>query len=230
MAGKHPGEESKNHRSRLRKRYSAGGADSFDDYLLMELLLFEFIPRVDTYPVAHKLIDTFGSIEKVFGASKNELVKIDGIGPKTAERIVFFGDVMERAVAERLSSVPILSESSAAPYLLWTFRKLEDDTSALLLLDSKGRLMERNIFLPGESKEGTLLEAAKGILKNRKPKYAVLAHKHPKKTEGTSAEDLSVTKSFEAVCRETGTTALQHYIVTDTEVTAIIRRHAPEKG
>jgi len=76
MAGKHPGDQSKNHRSRLRKRYSAGGADSFDDYLLMELLLFEFIPRVDTYPAAHSLIDTFGSIEKVFGASKNELMKI----------------------------------------------------------------------------------------------------------------------------------------------------------
>ena len=229
MAGKHPGNESKNHRSRLRKRYSAGGADSFDDYLLMELLLFEFIPRVDTYPAAHKLIDTFGSIEKVFGADKNELVKIEGIGPKTAERIELFGDVIERTVAQRLSGVPLLTESSAAPYLLWTFRNLEADTSALLLLDSKGMLMERNVFLPSDSKEGTLLESAKDILKNRRPKYAVLAHKHPKKTDEPSPEDLSLTKKFEALCKDAGTTALAHYIVTDTEVTAVMR-HSENKG
>ncbi|MBE6562861.1 MAG: hypothetical protein E7660_03900 [Ruminococcaceae bacterium] len=222
MAGKHPGDQSKNHRSRLRKRYSAGGADSFDDYLLMELLLFEFIPRVDTYPAAHSLIDTFGSIEKVFGASKNELMKIEGIGPKTAERIVFFGEVMERAVAERLSSVSLLTESSASPYLIWTFRNLEADTSALLLLDSKGRLMERNTFLPGENKEGAILEAAGVILKNRKPKYAVLAHKHPKYTDEPSSEDLTVTKGFAALCEEMGTIALEHYIVTDTEVVPIM--------
>ncbi len=222
MADKHTKEMSKNHRERLRKRYAAGGADSFDDYLLMELLLFDFIPRVDTYPTAHRLIDEFGTLEKVFKAHKEDLMKIKGIGQKTAERIVFYGDVMERLISERLSCVPFISRNSVSPYLLWIFRTLEADTACLLLLNSKGILIEKNIFMPHENTEGSLISSVESILKSRKPKYAILAHKHPCKLEAPSGADLSVTEAFRSLCETEGVVPLEHYIVTDDSVTPII--------
>lgn len=222
MADKHTKEMSKNHRSRLRKRYELGGADSFDDYLMMELILFDFIPRVDTYPAAHRLIDTFGSIEKVFCASKKELVKIEGIGPKTAEKIELYGALIERAVSERLIKVPFTSDNCIAPYLLWMFRKLEVDTVCLILLDKNGYITERNIFLPYESKEGSILIAADEIISSRKPYYAILAHKHPLGALEPSGNDILVTDGFFKICDKYGTTSLQHYIVTDHEVVGMV--------
>ncbi len=222
MSDKHTKDMSKNHRSRLRKRYELGGADSFDDYLMMELLLFDFIPRVDTYPAAHRLIDTFGSIEKVFGSPKEELVKIEGIGPKTAEKIEMYGDLIERAVSERLSCVPFTSDNGAAPYLIWMFRKLEIDTVCLILLNERGYITERNIFLPYESKEGSILIASDEIIGGRKPAYAILAHKHPVGSLEVSGNDILVTEGFFNICEKYGTIPLQHYIVTDREISAII--------
>lgn len=225
MAVKHTKEMGQNHRSRLRKRYESGGADSFDDYALMELILFDFIPRVDTYPTAHRLIDTFGSIEKVFSASKKELIKIEGIGPKTAEKLTLYGDVMDRAVCQRLSCVPFITENQIAPYLIWTFRALEVDCACLLLLDKDGYLTERNLFHPFENDEGSLLVSTQHILKTRKPPFAILAHKHPRGVLEPSGADLSVTNTFMLLCAEEGTTPLNHYIVTDTECVCIKRSH-----
>jgi len=36
---------------------------------------------------ATRLLDTFGSLEEVFGAEDDDLAEVDGVGTKTAERI-----------------------------------------------------------------------------------------------------------------------------------------------
>lgn len=233
MSEKHTKEMSKNHRSRLRKRYELGGADSFDDYLMMELILFDFIPRVDTYPMAHRLIDKFGSVENVFRAPKHELIEIEGIGPKTADKIELYGSLIERAVSERLCKVPFTTDNGISPFLIWMFRGLEVDTVCLILLNKRGYITERNIFLPYESKEGSILIASDEIIESRRPAYAVLAHKHPLGCLETSGNDILVTEGFFKICNKYGTIALQHYIVTDHEVIGIVetpRQKAAKQG
>ena len=43
------------HRERLRKRFQDESLDSFEDHQVLELLLFQVIPRGDTNPIAHRL-------------------------------------------------------------------------------------------------------------------------------------------------------------------------------
>ena len=50
------------HRKRLIQRFLEEGLDSFEPHNVLELLLFFAIPRKDTNELAHKLIDTFGSL------------------------------------------------------------------------------------------------------------------------------------------------------------------------
>lgn len=75
------------HRERLRCRYEKEGLSAFEDHVILELLLFECIPRMDTNPIAHRLLERFGSLKRVFSASRKELCQVKGIGPKTAEKI-----------------------------------------------------------------------------------------------------------------------------------------------
>ena len=49
------------HRERLKERFRARGAESFEDYELLELLLFRSLPRRDVKPIAKALIRRFGS-------------------------------------------------------------------------------------------------------------------------------------------------------------------------
>ena len=51
-----------NHRERLRDRFLKDGLDSFEPHNVLELLLFYAQPRGDMNPLAHRLIDTFGSL------------------------------------------------------------------------------------------------------------------------------------------------------------------------
>ena len=73
----------KGHRARLREQYLASDGKGFSDHLLLELLLSYAIPRKDVNPLAHRLLNEFGSLERVLGATKSELSGIDGVGPQT---------------------------------------------------------------------------------------------------------------------------------------------------
>lgn len=76
------------HRRRMRERFLNGGLTMFEPHEVLELLLFEFIPVVNTNPIGHALIDAFGSVKGVLTAPYSELVKVPGIGPKAAEGIL----------------------------------------------------------------------------------------------------------------------------------------------
>ena len=56
------------HRQRLRERFLKGGDDALADYELLELVLFQAIPRRDTKPIAKALLRQFKSFAGVVGA------------------------------------------------------------------------------------------------------------------------------------------------------------------
>ena len=72
------------HRDRLKQRFLQQGLDGFTDIQALELLLFYSIPRQDTNPIAHRLLDHFGSLSQVLEASAEELMRIGGISEHTA--------------------------------------------------------------------------------------------------------------------------------------------------
>src|SRR5690349_19097301 len=61
------------HRARLRKRLLDAGPAGFHDYELIEYLLTLTIPRVDTKPLAKRLLHDFGGIGPLVSASADAL-------------------------------------------------------------------------------------------------------------------------------------------------------------
>ena len=76
------------HRSRLREMSYKNDFNNLEEHQLLELLLTYVIPRRDTNPIAHNLIKEFGSFTSVLDAKREDLEKVDGIGPKTANFLV----------------------------------------------------------------------------------------------------------------------------------------------
>ena len=56
------------HRQRLRERFLQEGLENFTQIQVLELLLFYCIPRQDTNPIAHALLNRFGSLSGVLEA------------------------------------------------------------------------------------------------------------------------------------------------------------------
>lgn len=84
------------HRQRLRERMLKEGLEGFQDHELLELLLFQSVPRKDTNKLAHTLISAFGSLSNVLNANVEELMLVRGISQVTACNIAMLKEVWRR--------------------------------------------------------------------------------------------------------------------------------------
>ena len=130
-----------NHRQRLRERYERDGAVSFESHELLELFLFSALPRVNTNPLAHELLNRFGSLYGVFTAKYDELISVAGIGDKTARYIIdSYGDYCRECEAD-MRSHPCKSFECASNLLLWHMRH-SNAKNVLLFLDDEFNVIE----------------------------------------------------------------------------------------
>ena len=86
----------RDHRSRMKARFQEQGLDGFHDHEALELLLYFAVPRVDTNPIAHRLLDTFGSLHGVLDASPEALKSVKGVGENSALLITLLREMMRR--------------------------------------------------------------------------------------------------------------------------------------
>ena len=128
------------HRERLKKRFLEHGLESFEDYSVLELLLFYALPRSDVNPIAHALINKFGSLAAVFDAPVEELTHVPGIGINAAEYIKLIPQVSRRYLISRASFDNILdSTKKAGEYLLPRFYAERDEIVYLVCLTPNAR-------------------------------------------------------------------------------------------
>ena len=75
------------HRDRMRERFSKTGFEGMQEHEILEMLLYYSVPRRDTNPIAHNLIDRFGSLAGVLEAKEEQLLLVDGITQNSATLI-----------------------------------------------------------------------------------------------------------------------------------------------
>lgn len=85
------------HRARLRQSAKQDEElTSFSEFQVLEYFLSFIIPRKDTNPIAHALIEAFGSLYGVFQATEEELYSINGMTQNAACFIADFCLYLEK--------------------------------------------------------------------------------------------------------------------------------------
>ena len=100
--------EHKGHRQRLRHRAKTEGLDNFIDYQVLEYALSFVIPYKDVNPLAHKLIDKFGSFGAVLEANEEDLCEVEGMGEVSAHfltSIIKLYAYYEREKSKQVASI-----------------------------------------------------------------------------------------------------------------------------
>lgn len=82
------------HRERLRRRLEREGWEALKPHEMVELVLNYAVPRQDLSDVARLLVDRFGSVGGVFGASREQLLAVGGVTNTLAEWIGLTGELM----------------------------------------------------------------------------------------------------------------------------------------
>lgn len=130
----------KGHRQRMKRRFLEHGLDNFDDVNVLELLLFYADPRRDTNPLAHALLDQFGSLAGVLEAAPGDLEKIPGIGENAATLLRLIPEVSRRyMVTKTPETEPVETAAQAGRYFLPRFMYQREEQIQALYLDARQR-------------------------------------------------------------------------------------------
>ena len=93
------------HRERMRERFFQHGLETFNEIEALEMLLYYAIPRKDTNPLAHALLDRFGSLDYVLSASEEELCEVPGISERTAALLMIVPQITQLSEVNRANRI-----------------------------------------------------------------------------------------------------------------------------
>ena len=207
------------HRERLRKRFKDEGLDGFSEIQALELALFYTISRKDTNPIAHALLDHFGSIAQVLEAPVEELQKVPGVGESTAVYLRMITELGRFYMVSRTTQTKVLTTlEQCAEYMLPFFYGRRLETVFLLCLDAKCK-----VLCCKEVAEGSVNAAGISVRKvvetalGANATSVVLAHNHPSGVAVPSGEDVQTTHRIAAALAAVEVHLVDHIVVADED-------------
>ena len=207
----------KNHRARLKARFLSSGLSGFEPHQVLEMLLFFAIPQGDTNPIAHRLIKTFGSLNKVLDADYNDLLQVQGIGEHAATLIKFMTPMFRYYNAHAdLAALPFNSPENVGDYLLGCYSGYTEEVISLLSLDSNCRILSFDIIGKGDIASVTVStrKLVETVLKT-KASCVILCHNHPGGNALPSSEDLTATVRIAKTLHELNVALIDHFILCE---------------
>ncbi len=204
------------HRKRMRRKFIDYGADAFEQHEILEMLLYYVYPRKDTNPIAHNLIDHFGSLANVFDAPFNALLDA-GLSENTAVFIKLMPELFSRYAYDRFCTVKQKQNfEGIREFLITKFLTKSSEEVYLVLLSAKKIILFSGFIDHGgnSSAEINISKICDYALRY-KAKYAVIAHNHPSGVLVPSQNDIKSTAKLYESLNLLEIELLNHYIVAE---------------
>lgn len=211
------------HRRRVKDEFLANGLNGLPDHRVLELLLFYAIPQGDVNPLAHRLLEQFGSLSGVFHATHEQLMEVDGVGYGTAVLIRLIPAVAARYLQDNGSfDGQLISPWQFRELLLPLFFGQRNELAYLVCMDCKGKLIATKKLGEGIADAvhittRKVLEAALGCNAVR----VVLAHNHVSGVALWSDADLDTTLRLKRLLREAGIELVDHFIIANDDMVSM---------
>lgn len=204
------------HRQRMLER--ANNPETLQDHELLEILLFNPIPRKNTNEIAHRLLSAFGSLKNVFDATIGELMGIDGVGAATARYLKCVGDAFRRTSEQEVPMPRAFNFHDFHKVLAERFCGLTEEYIDLFGLDANDRIraVVRFTSHEGDHAEISFSEITNFFLAH-KPVGLVVAHNHPHRSGQPSPQDDAFTARLQMLCSMNGIKLRDHLIYSEEE-------------
>lgn len=203
------------HRTRLRERLLAGGADALPDYELLELVLFGANARGDVKPLAKKLLARFGSFAAVLTADPAQLGAVDGVGPVAVATLKTIQAAARRLAREQARSAPVLAGWQAVlDYCRIAMAHEPIEQVRLLFLDRKNHLISDEVVQRGTIDHTPLYprEVVKRALEVG-ASALILVHNHPTGDPTPSKADIDMTRTLARAAEGVGISLHDHLVI-----------------
>lgn len=211
------------HRQRLKEEFLSHGLDPLHDVNVLELTLFYAIPQQDTNPMAHRLLDEFGSLAAVFDASPQELMERGKLTRNAATYLKLIPAVARRQQISKASLEEILDTTGkCGDYLKSRFFSETEEVVYLLGLDAKCKALGcQKLFSGSVNYVNLSVRRVVECAISMKASSVVLAHNHTSGIAYPSQEDVRTTAEVAKALDMVGVYLADHIIVADDDYVSL---------
>ena len=208
------------HRERVRQEFLQHGFDrNTPPHKILELLLFYCVQRADTNPLAHELINKYGSLAAVLDAPVEELAATRGLSERGAVLLKLIMPTAQRYIYDKQEQKPAFKNlDSIGKYILGCYLGQTNEKVGVMCLDTKGSMLDF-AFL-GEGDINSVGISNRNLVKHALDVGAtavVLCHNHPNGIALPSDSDVELTKQTADMLSKIGIQLIDHVIVADTD-------------
>lgn len=215
------------HRQRVKRRYLSEGLDSFADHEVLEMLLFYAIPMKDTNPLAHKLLNEFGSLANLFEADPKDIERRCGINEHASLLISLISALTRRYLQEKQGNHPLLTGSTqAGEYAASLFVGQTYEAFYLICLNSQNRVNYASLVQKGTINEAPVYPRIIVETALRHQANAVIfAHNHPGGSLQPSIADRKITEQLIRALQPISISVVDHIIVAGEKYYSFAEHH-----
>lgn len=216
------GKEHTGHRQRLKKKFIENGFDVFEPHEALEMYLFYAIPRKDTNPLAHRLLNRYNTISGVCDAPIDELQNEFGLSQSAAVFLKMLPEMSRLYNESKLSYDSPIEPEEVGDMFMKKFIGRTSEVVALMLGDAKGKMIYFNIIAKGSlnSTEMPIRKIVDLSLRHN-AKTAYIAHNHPSGSAFPSSRDLETTQNLYETLASIGVELCDHYIITNEDYVSL---------
>lgn len=210
------------HRGRVRKKFLLNGLDGFETHEALEFLLFYCVPMKNTSELAHRLLDSFGSLSAVFDAPFDALCDF-GLTENQASMLKLIPEMSRLYIEDKHNNIDkIVDYDTLGDSILRKFIGRENENVLLLLLDAKGKEVFCGVVSKGSINNTNIpIRKIVDYALRYNAKSAIIAHNHPSGVALPSRDDLEATANVKNALDLIGVRLLDHYIVADNDCVSL---------
>lgn len=212
------------HRQRLKQRYLRFGAPGMSEHELLELILTYAIPRRNVNPLAHELINKYGSLEAVFRESPSALASNSGVSQHTAVLLRLFGEAAGSTLCapDPMRRRNIYTVRDAMEFCMSVLGRGGAERCCVIMLDANGAIAD--IYV----EEGEVYALRPDIKRMVARTLAcgacsvVVGHSHPVGSASPSKADIELARMLREVFSHLDVDLSEQIIVSDDDCYAML--------
>ena len=203
------------HRERMRQRFMKNGYMGMQPHEVLEMILYYVARRCDTNPLAHDLINKYGSLKAVLNAPIEQLAKEKHVGESGAMLIHMFG-----RNAELTAYLDLLTPTIETPEQLirltcdLLYGKPEEEV-LLVCLDKKDKVLDCFTIRGSKNSAAIMNRELLAKVLSVGAHGIVVGHNHPSGKASPSDADLAATAGMAMSLRGVGVKLYDHIITSN---------------
>lgn len=218
----------KDHRKKVREKFYECGLQGMAAHNIIELLLFFGIPFKDTNPMAHELVNRFGSLSAVLEAKRSDLMQVKGMTENAACLISMILPLYRKYSEDLVNRKKNFKDTDELVEFLRTLYIDNNNTERVFVLcfDANNYLITFRMLNEGDINSSSFdLRKLAALVLETNCQSVVVSHNHPHGVVLPSGDDINVTKSVVSLLSTLKVKLADHIIISDSDYFSMSGTH-----